>query len=379
MKTGFLRAAAMAFLLGGTAFTATAVLVPQAAEAAVRPAVGNPLKAAIAAANAGHGAEALAKVHEAESAGSLTPAEQQAISQTKEYVSAKTGQGGGATACRTKFANDYSAGRYRDAIADADCLRKGGGLSGNDQLVVAQAYYLMGDYAATIRETRDMSSSQAQELRLSAAFKSGDGDTYRTVLQQLIRGGNTKYWNNVLTSAENAHGLKDHQTLDLLRLRFLTGNMRNKDDYTTAAELALQAGSPQEAANIVQKGLDTKTLSDDRAVRLLGLAKAQAAKDSAAFPAMQKAADASKSGDADVKLGEEYWGFARYADAVTAVQNGIAKGTADPANAQIRLGLALSGAGKKDAAISAFNKVPKTDANGTLIAGLWSLYASTQH
>ncbi len=48
MKTGFLRAAAMAFLLGGTAFTASAVLVPQMAEAAVRPQVGNPLKAAIA-------------------------------------------------------------------------------------------------------------------------------------------------------------------------------------------------------------------------------------------------------------------------------------------------------------------------------------------
>jgi len=376
MNTKYLRALTVALLLGGP--VAAIVMVPQTAQAAtVRPAVGNPLKEAVALAASGNGSAAMAKVREAESVSGLTAGEQQAISQTKEYVAAKTGAGGGATGCKAKFANDYNAGRYRDAIDDADCLRKSGGMSGDDQLIVAQAYYLSGQYAEAIRAAREAGGSTAQELELSAAFKSGDSATMRDVLEDLVSEGKTQYWGNLLTSAENTKGLQDHQTLDIYRLRFLTGSLRSPDDYMLTAELALQLGSPQEAANVMQKGIDAKTLSGDRATRLLNLAKAQAAKDSAGFGAMQKAADAAKTGDADVKLGEEYWGFGRYSDALSTVQSGIKKGVSDKANAQIRLGQAYLGAGQKDAAERAFNSVTKDDGNAQVIAHLWSIYART--
>ncbi|HEX3675260.1 MAG TPA: hypothetical protein VHU87_13385 [Rhizomicrobium sp.] len=380
MKTKFLRAAAAAIVIGGAGVAVTALAFPQMAQAAgARPAVGNALKEAVSLASSGHGSEALAKVHQAESVGSLTPSEQQMISQTKEYIAAKTGQGGGAAACRAKFTNDYNAGRYRDAIADSDCLRKGGGLSGTDQLVVAQAYYLSGDYAGAIRAARAAGGPEAAQLELSAAFKSGDSGTQRDLLEQLIRDGKSQYWSNLLTATENTKGLKDAQTLDIYRLRFLTGNMRTQDDYTLGAELALQVGSPQEAVNIVQKGMDAKVVSGDRATRLLNLAKANAAKDSANFPAMQKAADAAPTGDADIRLGQEYWGFGKGSDAVSAVQAGIKKGTTDPGNAQITLGQAYLAAGQKQAAINAFNKVGKDDGDWPVIARLWSLYATTSH
>ncbi len=380
MTNRYLRAAAAALLIGGATAAASVMLVPTVAEAAgVRPAVGTPLKEAISLANSGHGSEALAKVHQAESVSSLTPSEQQVISQTKEFIAAKTGQGSGSAACRTKFTNDYNAGRYRDAITDSDCLRKGGGLSGTDELVVAQAYYLSGQYAEAIRAARAVGGPQAAQLELSAAFKSGDAETQRTLLEQLVSDGKTQYWSNLLTTAENTHGLKDVQTLDIYRLRFLTGNMRTKDDYMLAAELALQVGSPQEAVNIVQKGIDAKVLGDDRSTRLITLAKSNAAKDSASFAAMQKAADSAPSGDADVKLGQEYWGFGKGADAVSTIQNGIKKGVTDKASAQVRLGQAYIGAGQKDAAANAFNKVTKADGNWYLIAHLWALYARTSH
>ena len=376
MKTRHLRALATALLLGGAGVAATVMIAPQAAQAAtVRAAVGKPLQEAISLANSGKGSEAMAKVHEAESVSGLTAGEQQAIAQTKEYIGAKTGAGGSATGCKAKFANDYNAGRYRDAIDDADCLRKSGGMSGDDQLIVAQAYYLSGQYAEAIRAAREAGGSTAQELELSAAFKSGDSATMRDVLEDLVSEGKTQYWGNLLTSAENTKGLQDHQTLDIYRLRFLTGSLRSPDDYMLTAELALQLGSPQEAANVMQKGIDAKTLSGDRATRLLNLAKAQAAKDSAGFGAMQKAADAAKTGDADVKLGEEYWGFGRYSDALSTVQSGIKKGVSDKANAQIRLGQAYLGAGQKDAAERAFNSVTKDDGNAQVIAHLWSIYA----
>ncbi len=86
---------------------------------------------------------------------------------------------------------------------------------------------------------------------------------------------------------------------------------------------------------MMQKGFDAKVLTDNRAQRLLGVAKAAAAKDSANLAAMQKTADAAPSGDADVKLGEELNGFGKYADAITAIQNGIKKGVTDKGNAQV--------------------------------------------
>jgi tetratricopeptide (TPR) repeat protein len=382
MKTSFLRSAAAAFLIGSAAVGALAIIAApqQAAAAGVRPAVGKALNEAIAAAGSGRGSEALAKVHQAESVPSLTPSEQQAISQTKEYIAAKTGQGSGSAACRAKFANDYSAGRYADVVGgDSDCLRKSGSFSGNDQLIVAQAYYLMGRYQECIRAARAAGGSSANELVMSCAYKSGDSATMRAVLEDLISGGKTQYWTNYLTSVENTHGLKDHQTLDIYRLRFRTGTMRTQDDYMLAAELALQVGSPQEAVDIVQKGMDAKVMSGDRATRLLNLAKTNTARDQAGMPGLQKAADASKTGDADVKLGEELTGFGKGQDAVAAIQKGIAKGVEDKSNAQMRLGQAYLAAGQRDAAINAFNKVDKNDPAASVVAHVWALYARTSH
>ncbi|MGH6871152.1 MAG: hypothetical protein ACREHE_06570 [Rhizomicrobium sp.] len=375
MTIKFLRAAAAAFLIAGASVAAVATLAPVSASAAgVRPAVGNPLKEAISLAGSGHGSEALSKVHEAESVPGLSAAEHQAISQTKEYIAAKTGQGGGTAACKTKFANDYNAGRYRDAIADADCLQKSGNYTSQDRQIVAQAYYMVGDYAACIREARAIG---AQELMMSCAYKSGDQVTMREVLEGLISSGHNQYWAQYLQSAENAHGLNDKQTLDIYRLRFLTGNMRSAGDYELAAELALQVGSPQEAAIIVQKGFDTKVLSDNRAQRLLALAKSSAAKDQAGFAAAQKAADGAKTGDANAKLGEEYWGFGKYDDAVNQLQEALQKGVTDKDSALVRLGVAQMSAGKKDAAQSSFSKASKDGGNWAFIAHLWSLYART--
>jgi len=381
MKTSFLRSAAAAFLLGSAAVASIAIVaVPMQAEAAgVRPAVGNALKEAIAAASSGHGSEALAKVHQAESVPSLTPSEQQAISQTKDYIAAKTGSGSGSAACRAKFANDYSAGRYSDVVgADTECLRAKGQLTGNDQLVRAQAYYLMGHYGECISAARGLGGS-ANELIMSCAYKSGDQATMRGVLEELITGGKTQYWANYLTSVENTHGLKDHQTLDILRLRLKTGTLRSQEDYMLGAELALQVGSPQEAVDFAQKGIDAKVLSGDRATRLLTLAKTNAAKDQANMAGLQKAADAAKTGDAAVKLGEELTGFGKGQDAVAEIQKGIAKGVDDKSGAQMRLGQAYLAAGQKDAAINAFNKIDKSDQAASTVAHVWVLYARTSH
>jgi hypothetical protein len=343
----------------------------------VRPQVGKPLQAAISLASSGKGAAAMAKLHEAESVGGLTGAEQAAISQARNFIAAKTGAGGGATGCKAKFATDYNAGRYRDVVgADASCMRKGGSMDFQSQVVVAQAYYLMGDYGTAIKLLRGLGNSdQVLSLLMSAAAKSGDTQTEGQVAERLILQGQTKYWTYLLTAADATRGLSDHENLDIYRIRFATGNMRNTDDYELMTELALELHFPTEAVTAAQKGFDVKLLQGERDTRLLQKAQAEAAKDTANLAKTQQLANKSKTGDDLVSYGENLWGRGQFPDALSAVQAGIQKGKiSKPAEAQISLGITQLGAGQKPAAVATFNGVKGEPAAQT-VAHLWSVYA----
>jgi tetratricopeptide (TPR) repeat protein len=312
----------------------------------------------------------------------LTPGDQQAIEQTKNYIAAKGGSGGGAGA-RIKFVNDYNAGHYKDVVGpDADELRKSGGFSGDDSLIVAQAYYLMGDNASAIRLLRTMHSEGALTLLMNAAIKAGDIASVRDAEEQLVVTYNQpKYWAYLLQNADSTPGMSPENTMDVYRIRLLTGSMRNQDDYMTAAEVAIQINCPTEAQAIVQKGIDAKVLVSDpnRIARLLNMAKTQAGAEAAGLAKAAQAADAAKTGDAGVRLSEEYWGMAQYQQALDAAKAGIAKGTSDDALAQIRLGMAYVGLHQKDGAVKAFNQAVKTATKpgDTAVARLWLDYAKT--
>jgi hypothetical protein len=372
-----LQAFGIALALGGAALvgSATLPLVSTAQAATVRPAVGRPLQAAISLANQGQAGAALAKVREAESVSGLTGSEQAAIAQTRAYIGAKTGAGGSAVGCKAKFANDYNGGRYREVVGeDADCLRKSGGYGYSDEIIVAQAYYLMGDYNTAIRMLRGMGDSdQVLSLLMSAAGKAGDTQTEGAVAERLILKGQSKYWTYLLAAADNTRGLTDHENLDIYRVRYATGSMRNSEDYELMTQLAIQLGFSQEAQGVAQKGFDVKLLQGERDTRLLNLAKTQAAKDSANLANLQKQAEKAKNGDLFVKLGENLWGYGKTQDAVTAIQAGIKKGATQPNDAQMALGIALLSAGQKDAALRAFTSVKGTPAAQT-VAHLWSVY-----
>jgi tetratricopeptide (TPR) repeat protein len=374
-----LRAFATALFLGSAVAVVGALPSASPVEAAARPAVGKALQEAIRLAGSGNTSAANEKVREAEAVGGLTPGDEQAIAQTKEYIAAKGGGGGGATGAKAKFANDYNTGRYHDVVGeDADELRKSGSYDGQSELIVAQAYYLMGDNASAIRMLRDMHSQQAIELMMSAAFKSGDHDAMRDALEQLVVNYNQpKYWAELITIGDQSTGLSPENTMDLYRLRLLTGTMRNADDYMTASEVAIQVSCPTESLAIVQKGMDAKLLTGDRTMRLMNMAKTQSGAEMAGLAKEAAAANASKTGDADVKLSEQYWGMARYQDALDAAKAGAAKGPTDNELAQIRIGMAYVGLHQKDAAVRAFNQATKGKSGDAVVAHLWSIYART--
>jgi tetratricopeptide (TPR) repeat protein len=362
--------AATLFLSAATVALSTAAMMAPA-DAAARPAVGKLLQQAIDDAKNGSTGAANAKVQQAEAVGGLTSGDQAAIEQVKSFINAKSG--GGATGSKAKFAQDYNAGRYNAVVGeDADALRKAGQYDGQSELIVAQAYYLMGNYAEAIRMLKGMSGDTAQGLLMAAAAKSGDSAGEMQAAEHLVLNGQGKYWTYLLTGAEGTHGLNDHQNLDILRLRLLTGNMRGIEDYQTGTELALEAGDAAGAQNFAQKGIDAKVLTDARSQRLAGLATAAAAKDAATLGAQIAAA---KTGDALLKVGEKQYGIGKYPDAVATLQSALSKG-ADKNAANILLGQAQIGAGNKDAAIHAFNAV-SGDPKAAMIAHIWTVYART--
>jgi hypothetical protein len=234
----------------------------------------------------------------------------------------------------------------------------------------------MGDYTTAISRLRGLGNSdQVLSLLMSAASKAGDTQTEGQVAERLILQGQAKYWTYMLAAADSTRGLTDHENLDIHRIRFATGNMRNAEDYELMTELALQLHFPTEAVGVAQKGFDTKTLQGDRDARLLSKAQADAAKDTANLPNLQKQANAAKTGDLLVQYGENLWGRDQYADAFTAVDAGVNKGGLNkPEDAKISLGITQLSAGKRDAALKTFGAVKGTPA-AQAVAHLWSVYA----
>jgi len=378
MTASKLRAALTAVLLGTATLGAAALALAAPAEAAaVSAKVGAALKEAQSLASAGNYKAAMAKINEADAAKS-SPDDAAIINQMKQYIAVKSGDAsiGGAAGAKAKFANDYNAKKYKDVIADADLLKKNGALDANSQQIIAQAYYLSGDKAGCVRYIKSNFSAPGDstlELLMRCAYDNGDDETQRTALETLVgRSGKPEYWKSLLKLAERSRGLSDHNTLDINRMRLITGNIETKDDYTLLAQLALQMGNAAEAQSVVEKGQAAKLLNDDRSTRLLNLAKTQAAANAANLQKNIAAAQAQPQGDALVKVGEDMIGQGKAKDAIGVIQQGLKKPLKDAANGQIRLGQAQLAAGQKADAQKTFAGV-KTPEKDAMIAHLWML------
>jgi hypothetical protein len=371
------RAVATALVLG----TAMAVAT-MPADAAMRSAVGKPLQEALSLAKSGNYAAACSKVKQAEAVGGLSAEENKTANQMKEYVAAASkGSACADTAVgiQAKFNADWNARKYRDVIADEDALRQRGVLNAQSMVVIAQAYEGLGDYRGCMRYADNHASAGAEMVKrgMLCAFKAGDDNAARDLALKLVSQSPTpENWGQLLKQAEHAKQLSDPQTLDIYRLKLLTGNLTGADEYFMLSQMLIAARVQNEAAAVVDKGVAAKLLVDARAQRLAGMAKKNAADESANISKALAAAQKQKTGDDLIKVGEELSGMGRYADAADAIKAGIGKGVKDPDNAQVRLAVALYGAKQKPAALSALDKAIKgsKSANAKLIAQMWSLY-----
>jgi hypothetical protein len=382
MTASKLRAVTTAFLLGTATLCGGAMILSAPAEAAVRASVGKPLQDAQKLAGEGNYKGAMAKVNEAEGVSGKSPEETKIINQMKDYLAVKSGDTSTPAGAKAKFANDYNAKKYKDVIEDSEALKKNGALDANSMQIVAQAYYLSGDKNGCLKYIKNNFgtnlSDTALTLQMRCAFDAGDEVTQRQALETLVaHTGKTEYWNDLLKMSERGQGMRDHDTLDVYRLKLLTGTINGKDEYITLAQLAIQLKFPAEAQAVIEKGQAAKLLNDDRSNKLLALAKSQAAADIADQAKALAAANAEPKGDSLVKIGEDQWGQGKAKDAVAAIKAGMAKPLDDKNNAQIRLGMALISAGQKAEAQKAFDAVKPANPTdkSAMVAHLWSLYA----
>jgi hypothetical protein len=370
-----LRAAMTAILLGTAVAAGSALVLAVPAQAlTASPKVGPLLKEAVAMISAKNYAGAKAKLNEAESLKS-TPDDTALINQIKNAISISSADPNTPGGAKAKFAQDYSAGKWKDVIADAEYLKKNNVFDAQAQLVVGQAYYKAGDYPGCVRYTKTLGTGEtALALQARCAYEVGDDASLRAALEQLVaRTGKPEYWIGLLKLGERARGLSDHNTLDINRLRLLTGAASTKDDYISLAQFALQFGFAAEAQGVMEKG--GKLLTDDRSQRLMARAKQDAATQAASEAKDLATAKAAPQGDDEIKIGERMIGEGKAKDAINVIQEGLKKPLKDANNGQIRLGQAYLAAGQKKDAQAAFSKVkaPEKDA---MVAHLWFLAAS---
>lgn len=376
------------------------------AQESVRKEVGAPLTEASKLIKAGKYKEALAKVRDAEAISGRTAAENNAIEGMR--IAAASGAGDADSMVKgfeaLKAAGKLSqaqqlqtmesiAGTYlrnkdnAKALAWAQRYFKEGGNSPAMKQVQQNAQFLSGDMTATIKDTLEEISADEKagrapsrdklNLLLFAAQKKGDANAEGVATEKLLNYyPDPKLWAQILGSLPQKKGFAaDKYQLDLYRLRLATGNMRETNDYMEMAQLAAQAGYPEEGKQVVDKGMAAGLLGQGaegaRHKRLADLMVKKIAESKAAAAANEKAADEAKDGNAFVALGlaNAFGGDAK--KGVSQIEQGIAKGNLKrPEDAKLYLGLVYQLGGDSAKAQATWKTVKGTDGTADL-ARLW--------
>jgi hypothetical protein len=390
----------------GAAALLSLVLTAQAQDS-VRPDVGRPLQAAQEMIRAGKYKQALDKVREAEAVGARNANETYMIERMR--LAAASGAGDVETAARSfeavqgrvggadklKMIESLAGGYYRardypKAMQWGQRYFREGGTSGSIRTLLIQSQYLAGDFAGAARELRteieqaEKSGSAPGEDRLkllvNATLKMNDTNGYVWALERLVTYYPKKeYWVDLLARLQRKPNFSDRLALDTYRLSLATGSMSAANDYMEMTQLALQAGFPSEAKQIVDKGFAAGVLGTgkeaERHKRLADLVAKKIEEDKKALPENLAEAEAAKDGTALVNTGMNLVFAGDKAKGLALMQKGIAKGNLKRADdAKLHLAIAQLNAGDNAKAGATLREVKGNDGTADL-ARLWSLFA----
>ncbi|HUO94573.1 MAG TPA: hypothetical protein VMU22_16725 [Rhizomicrobium sp.] len=277
-----------------------------------------------------------------------------------------------------------NAKHYQKATTYGANLAAINALDANGYAMLAEAYYETQDFPHAeqyAQKSVDMAKAAGQTPNQGALviiFNSqvkqhNNGAATQTMEDMAVASNDAADWSQLIDQALGGKNVRDEDAFYLLRLKMLIPGAMTGEDYTVLASAADSRGYATEAYNVLQKGIAAGKTTAAKAGPLYGHAKSGAAMDQQQLPQIAAAAAKSKTGQQDIKLAEDYWGYGRYADVEAAARRAISKGgLKTPTEGPMVLGMALVAEGKYDEAIQTLSQ------SSGAAAHLWTLYAKAQ-
>lgn len=176
-------------------------------------------------------------------------------------------------------------------------------------------------------------------------------------------------WRDALAIYQNMAQLDDTRTLDLLRLKRATGAL-TPSDYFNYGDIAVRKGLSGEAKAILDEGFAANLVkrSDPSFKQLYALAAQRTKGDRESLAATPSATATARQ---TLIVGDAYYGYGDFAKAVEFYRAALAKADADKGLVNLRLGMALARLGDEAGATAAFQAV--TGGNSEL-AQYWLMH-----
>jgi len=366
--------------------------------------VGDPLEAAIAAANKGKYSEALASVKQADAVSGKSATEQLKVNETYGFIYLKQRNYAQAAAAYERSLNsgqlpankvndrlkqlallNFQSPRNLDKVIDyaTRYLKAVDGRDASMQAMLGQAYQMSGNDKAAVISVRNAIrvANKAEENWLRILMKSygnlNDKKGLDETTQTLVRMYPTKEnWRLLSGELRRQASGDDRTALNVYRLMSALDLMDKPEIYMEAAIVAIQSGLPAEAVTIMERGYDNKVFGpkeEARSQRILADAKKRAAAQQPLLGQLTQTATSSKAGQDEVLLGEVLLSYGQIDKACAAGKRAIQKG-ADPDEAWMLVGRCQIKLKNGAEARKAFAQVKGEDA--APVAKLWGIYAS---
>ncbi|MGA2778520.1 MAG: hypothetical protein ABSF94_13270 [Steroidobacteraceae bacterium] len=353
--------------------------------------------------------EGLKNLAEAEAVSPLTPFDHKTIDELKAYAYIKTNNmkaaqvayeeaiGTGAATpeevtrySRAVFQISYSSQQYGKAIEYGKKLVDSEAANADTYAIITQSYYLQKDCKNAVvwsdksiafaRKSGEAPKENLYLFKLQCAFDNNDTPATIAALEDLIRlTGKTDYWNKLLRFVIQDEK-EDRNILMIYRVMMATNSFSSGSNYIEMAQLLADAPAlPGEAQAVLDKGIASGLIGadqKDRSSRLQSSLKSRADTDRNGLPQFVAEAAKNPAGELSVKLGEVYYGFGDYQNAVTAITAGLQKGSVKHLDdAYVYLGLAQAQLKNIADAKKAFASLKTVPTMSPKILKLWELYS----
>lgn len=259
----------------------------------------------------------------------------------------------------------------------------------NMQDLLTRNSYLMNDFVATEKELKaQIAANDAagvipsfDRLRLlhSTYIKLDNNEGLVSTLERIVKYYPQKdYWGDLLYKLIGKKTFSDRLRLDWYRLLKATNNLEDDSQYAEMAEIALLAGLPLEAKNIVDDGYKAGILGVGKNASkhkiIMDKAYKQAAEDTKTLDASEATAKASKTGLPMVNMGFNLAVHGQYERAIALMEQGMEKGGLKaPNEAKLHLGMVYLQSGNVEKATQVFSTIQGNE-GATELARYWLLY-----